>query len=162
MQFVDDSMHAACKQYLVSLAATDKAAATATAKKRNRVKLVVEAMEVGHFGIRTTARSAASSPKPIAAPSPDFPRLVLVVSIDSPFLQSIRLTVSLDSSASAQASALSSGNAILKTYDLVVVRPLNLNASEQACPFSERGVYSEINYPCLIEDAQMRRQLMSH
>ncbi|XP_021716244.1 uncharacterized protein LOC110684142 isoform X2 [Chenopodium quinoa] len=89
---------------------------------------------------------------------------------------------------SAQASALNSGNPILKTYDLIAVRPLNQNSFDIACQSSQvdlitidfaeklpfrlklpmviaaiaRGVYFEIMYSSLMQDVQLRRQLISN
>ena len=62
-------------------------------------------------------------------------RNLLGVPPSTPFRQYTRLTVAVDSP--AQASALNSGNPILKSYDIVAVRPLNQNAFEQACQTSE-------------------------
>ncbi|MCD7471925.1 hypothetical protein HAX54_012721 [Datura stramonium] len=116
----------------------------------------------------------------------EFHRKLLNVPVSSPFRQYTRLTVVVDSS--SQASALNSGNPILKSYDIVAVRPLNQHAFEQACQASEvdiiaidfsdklpfrlkqsmvkaaiqRGVYFEITYSSLILDAQMRRQIISN
>ncbi|KAK4707266.1 hypothetical protein R3W88_033187 [Solanum pinnatisectum] len=116
----------------------------------------------------------------------EFHRKLLNVPVSAPFRQYTRLTVVVDSS--SQASALNSGNPILKSYDIVAVRPLNQQAFEQACQVSEvdiiaidfldklpfrlkqsmvkaaiqRGVYFEITYSSLISDAQMRRQTISN
>ncbi|XP_057549230.1 uncharacterized protein LOC130827507 isoform X2 [Amaranthus tricolor] len=89
---------------------------------------------------------------------------------------------------SAQASALNSGNPILKTYDLVAVKPLNQNLFDIACQSSQvdlisidfsqklpfrmklpmvkaaiaRGVYFEIMYSSLLLDVQVRRQMIAN
>lgn len=49
----------------------------------------------------------------------------------APFRQYTRLTVCVDNA--SQAQALNPGNPILKTYDLVAVRPMNQTAFDQAC-----------------------------
>ncbi|GAB2286020.1 hypothetical protein Dimus_020443 [Dionaea muscipula] len=184
-----------------TLAASADKAAT---KKKNRLKLVVKAMELGYSGVaynRTISGIMSDSDRcsislfplssllklsPSLSSVASFHRCLLGVSADSAFRQYTRLTVSVDSS--SQASALNSGNSILKTYDLVAVQPLNQNAFEQACQFSEvdliaidfsdklpfrlklpmvkaaikRGVYFEITYSGLIADPQVRRQLISN
>ncbi|PON84179.1 RNase P subunit p [Trema orientale] len=115
-----------------------------------------------------------------------FHRDLLGVPRASPFRQYTRLTVCADSPSHAQ--ALNSGNPILKTYDLVSVRPLNQSVFDQACEklevdiiaidFSEklpfrlklpmvkaaiqRGVYFEITYSNLIADVQARRQMIAN
>ncbi|EEF29566.1 protein with unknown function [Ricinus communis] len=104
----------------------------------------------------------------------------------SPFRQYTRLTVCVDSP--AQSHVLNRGNMILKSYDLVAVRPLNQLAFDYACeksevdiitidfseklPFRlklhmvkaamERGVHFEITYSDLIVDVQVRRQMISN
>ncbi|KAK9279919.1 hypothetical protein L1049_013603 [Liquidambar formosana] len=113
-------------------------------------------------------------------------RDLLGVPMSSPFRQYKRLTVTVDSA--AQATSLNSGNPVLKTYDLVAVRPMNQNAFDQACQTSEvdiitidfseklpfrlklplvkaaiqRGIYFEIMYSSLIADVQTRRQMISN
>ncbi|KAL6956299.1 ribonuclease P [Sarracenia purpurea var. burkii] len=178
---------------------TDKAA-----RKTARLKLVVKAMELGFAGVaynRTIKGVMSESDRCV---TPLFPlssvlklapslsaavklhRDLLNVPSSAAFRQYTRLTVAVDSS--SQASALNSGNPILKTYDIVAVRPLNQNAFEQACQASEvdlisidfseklpfrlklpmviaaikRGVYFEISYSGLVMDAQARRQLISN
>ncbi|KAK1360749.1 hypothetical protein POM88_045223 [Heracleum sosnowskyi] len=61
----------------------------------------------------------------------EFHRTVLGVSKMTPFRQYTRLTVVVDNA--GQAAPLNSGNPILKTYDIVAVRPVNQLAFEQAC-----------------------------
>lgn len=172
-------------------------------EKATRLKLLVKAMELGYAGIaynRTIKGVMSESDRcsislfplssllrvsPCLSSSVEFHRSVLGVSKATPFSQYTRLTVLVDTS--AQAAALNSGNPILKTYDIVAVRPVNQMAFEQACRTSEvdliaidfsdklpfrlkqplvkaaiqRGVYFEITYSSLIMDAQARRQMIS-
>ncbi|KAJ7980922.1 Ribonuclease P subunit p30 [Quillaja saponaria] len=167
-----------------------------------RTKLVVKAMELGYTGIaynRTIKgvmsdqhRCSISLPTlssllklaPSISSSVKLHRDLLGIPVATPFRQYRRLTVCVDSP--AQAQALNSGNPILKTYDLVAVKPLNQAAFDQACqrlevdviaidfsvklPFrlkqpmvkaaAERGVYFEITYSDLITNIQTRRQLI--
>ncbi|KAK4351493.1 hypothetical protein RND71_030806 [Anisodus tanguticus] len=172
--------------------------------KATRLKLIIKAMGLGYTGIaynRTFKGVMSESDRcciplfplssvlklyPSLSSTVEFHRKLLNVPVSSPFRQYTRLTVVVDSS--SQASALNSGNPILKSYDIVAVRPLNQNAFEQACQVSEvdiiaidfsdklpfrlkpsmvkaaiqRGVYFEITYSSLISDAQMRRQIISN
>ncbi|GAB4824334.1 hypothetical protein Ancab_007222 [Ancistrocladus abbreviatus] len=200
MQFFDINI-----PYLEGSSTSEKTtAADKSTKKSNRLKLVVKAMEFGYSGIayNRTIRGVMSESdrcsialfplssllklSPSLSSSASFHRRLLGVSTVSPFRQYTRLTVLLDTS--VQASALNSANPILKTYDLIAVRPLNQNVFDQACQFSEvdlisidfseklpfrlklpmikaaiaRGVYFEITYLGLIEDAQVRRQVISN
>ncbi|KAK6786152.1 hypothetical protein RDI58_014677 [Solanum bulbocastanum] len=172
--------------------------------KAIRLKLIIKAMELGYTGIayNRTFRGVMSESDRCCIPlfplssvlklalslssSVEFHRKLLNVPVSAPFRQYTRLTVVVDSS--SQASALNSGNPILKSYNIVAVRPLNQQAFEQACQVSEvdiiaidfsdklpfrlkqsmvkaaiqRGVYFEITYSSLISDAQMRRQTISN
>ncbi|KAH0668378.1 hypothetical protein KY285_029584 [Solanum tuberosum] len=172
--------------------------------KTIRLKLIIKAMELGYTGIaynRTFRGVMSESDRcciplfplssvlklaPSLSSAVEFHRKLLNVPVSAPFRQYTRLTVVVDSS--SQASALNSGNPILKSYDIVAVRPLNQQAFEQACQVSEvdiiaidfsdklpfrlkqsmvkaaiqRGVYFEITYSSLILDAQMRRQTISN
>nr|XP_016439404.1 PREDICTED: uncharacterized protein LOC107765292 [Nicotiana tabacum] len=183
---------------------SDRNITNKTALKATRLKLTIKAMELGYTGIaynRTIKGVMSESDRcsiplfpvssilklaPSLASSVEFRRKLLNVPVSSPFRQYTRLTVMVDSS--AQASALNSGNPILKSYDVVAVRPLNQLAFEQACQVSEvdiiaidfseklpfrlkqsmvkaaiqRGVYFEITYSSLILDSQMRRQMISN
>ncbi|OIT26076.1 PREDICTED: uncharacterized protein LOC109215732 [Nicotiana attenuata] len=183
---------------------SDRNITNKTALKATRLKLTIKAMELGYTGIaynRTIKGVMSESDRcsislfpvssivklaPSLASSVEFRRKLLNVPVSSPFRQYTRLTVMVDSS--AQASALNSGNPILKTYDVVAVRPLNQLALEQACQVSEvdiiaidfseklpfrlkqsmvkaaiqRGVYFEMTYSSLILDSQMRRQMISN
>ncbi|RVW65981.1 Ribonuclease P protein subunit p30 [Vitis vinifera] len=177
---------------------------TAAGDKSSRIKVVVKAMELGYSGVAYNRKikgvmsdSDSCSIPPLSlssllklAPSLSssvrFHRSLLGVPLSSPFRQYTRLTVAVDSS--PQASALNSGNPVLKSYDLVAVRPLNQNAFDQACQVSEvdliaidfseklpfrlklpmvkaaikRGVYFEITYSNLISDVQSRKQVISN
>ncbi|KAG7949914.1 hypothetical protein I3843_13G088200 [Carya illinoinensis] len=172
--------------------------------KAARTKLVIKAMELGYTGIayNNTIKGVMSDHDrcavslltlssllklvPSLASSVNLHRDLLGVPRASPFRQYTRLTVCVESL--LQAQALNSGNPILKTYDLVAVRPLNQVVFDQACeksevdiiaidfsekiPFRlklpmvkaaiERGVYFEITYSNLIADVQTRRQMISN
>ncbi|XP_059660673.1 protein GAMETOPHYTE DEFECTIVE 1 [Cornus florida] len=180
---------------------TDKEKST---RKTTRLKLIVKAMELGYTGVaynRTIKGVMSESDRcsislfplssilklaPSLSTSVKFHRDLLNVPISTPFRQYTRLTVNVDGP--SQASSLNSGNPILKSYDIVAVRPLNQNAFEQACQASEvdlisidfseklpfrlkqpmvkaaigRGVYFEIMYSSLMMDAQVRRQMISN
>ncbi|KAJ8751298.1 hypothetical protein K2173_016480 [Erythroxylum novogranatense] len=175
---------------------------TSEASKTARIKIVTKAMELGYSGIaynRTMkgvmsdqdrcsipllSFSSLLSVAPSLASSVNFHRDLHGVPRVSPFRQYTRLTVCVDSP--AQSHVLNSGNPVLKSYDLVAVRPLNQNAFDHACekaevhiisidfaeklPFRlkphmiktalERGVYFEIMYSDLIVDVQVRRQMI--
>ncbi|CAN4101732.1 unnamed protein product [Withania somnifera] len=172
--------------------------------KATRLKLIIKAMELGYTGIayNRTFKGVMSESDRCSIPlfplssviklasslssAVEFHRKLLNVPVSSPFRQYTRLTVLVDSS--SQASALNSGNPIMKSYDIVAVRPLNQQAFEKACQVSEvdiiaidfsdklpfrlkqsmvkdairRGVYFEITYSSLILDAQMRRETISN
>ncbi|KAL4335083.1 hypothetical protein GQ457_07G033990 [Hibiscus cannabinus] len=172
--------------------------------KSTRIKIVIKAMELGYTGIaynRTirgvmSDRDRCSIPPlslssllniaPFLSSSVNFHRDLLGVPRSSPFRQYTRLTVCIDTA--SQSQALNSGNPVLKTYDIVAVRPLNQNAFEHACEKSEvdiisidfsdklpfrlklpmvkaaikRGVYFEITYSDLIVDVHQRRQVISN
>lgn len=175
-----------------------------TTYKSNRLKLVIKAAELGYTGVAynrvikgvmsesdrcSTSLFPLSSllkHAPSFSSSVKFHRDLLNVPVSTPFRQYTRLTVVIDTP--AQAAALNSGNPVIKSYDIVAVRPMNQNAFEQACQTSEvdiiaidfseklpfrlkqsmvkaaikRGVYFEISYSSLIVDAQMRRQTISN
>ncbi|KAF7823515.1 Ribonuclease P protein subunit p30 [Senna tora] len=170
--------------------------------QRQRTKIVVKAMELGYTGIayNRTIKGVMSDHHRCSIPrltlssllkvapslslSVKLHRELLGIPPATPFRQYTRLTVCVDNP--SQAQALNSGNPILKTYDLVAVRPLNQLAFEQACermevdiisidfagklPFRlkqpmvkaavERGVCFEVAYSGLISDPQVRRQLI--
>ncbi|KAF2300453.1 hypothetical protein GH714_013483 [Hevea brasiliensis] len=177
---------------------------TSQSSKTTRIKVVIKAMELGYTGIaynRTIkgvmsdhdrcsivplSLSSLLNVAPSLASSVNLHRDLLGIPRSSPFRQYTRLTVSVDTP--AQCQALNSGNPILKTYDLVAVRPLNQSAFDHACeksevdiiaidfseklPFRlklpmvkaamERGVHFEITYSDLILDVQVRRQMISN
>ncbi|XP_052179450.1 protein GAMETOPHYTE DEFECTIVE 1 [Diospyros lotus] len=183
---------------------SDKNIPDKSTRKSNRLKLTVKLMELGYSGaaynrtikgVMSESDRCATALFPLSSVLKLAPSLSAAVSLhrrrlglpsSSPFRQYTRLTVAVDSP--AQASALNSGNPILKTYDIVAVRPLNQNAFEQACQASEvdliaidfseklpfrlkqpmvkaaiqRGVYFEITYSGLIMNAQVRRQMISN
>lgn len=68
---------------------------------------------------------------PLLLSNVNFHRDLLGLPRASPFRQYTRLTVCTETP--AQSQALNSGNPILKTYDLVAVKPLNQSAFELAC-----------------------------
>ncbi|KAA8543971.1 hypothetical protein F0562_021852 [Nyssa sinensis] len=183
---------------------SDKHIPDKPARKTTRLKLIVKAMELGYTGVayNRTIKGVMSELDrcsislfplssllklaPSLSASVKLHRDLLNVPLSTPFRQYTRLTVLVDSP--AQALALNSGNPILKSYDIVAVRPLNQNAFEQSCQASEadliaidfseklpfrlkqsvvktaigRGVYFEITYSGLIMDAQVRRQMISN
>eukprot|EP00249_Psilotum_nudum_P013199 c24208_g1_i3 orf=18-1274(-) len=120
------------------------------------------------------------------AQSGQFHREVLGVPMGQPFRQYSRLTVVVDSP--IQASALNAANPVLRSYDLVAVRPSNQKSFDQACthlevdlisldlchrlPFSlkavtvkaavERGVYFEIVYSQVFSNSIARRELFAN
>lgn len=112
-----------------------------------RLKLIVKAMELGYTGVAynrsikgvmSESHRCSISLFPLSSllnrlspPSVEFHRSLLGVPKATPFRQYTRLTVLVDSS--VQAAALNSGNPVLKTYDIVAVKPLNQMAFEQAC-----------------------------
>ncbi|KAI3830098.1 hypothetical protein L1987_04231 [Smallanthus sonchifolius] len=174
-----------------------------TADKSLRLKLAVKAMELGYTGVaynRTITGvmsevdrcsislfplSSVLKVSPSISTSVNLHRRLLNVPTTAPFRQYTRLTVVVDTP--AQGSCLNSGNPILKTYDIVAVRPLKQESFDQACKnyevdiiaidFSEnrfrlkqplikaaieRGVYFEITYSGLLMDAQFRRKIISN
>lgn len=122
-------------------------------KKSLRLKTVVKLLELGYIGVAydksikgvmSDKDRCTIAPYPISsllkaspnlAESVKFHREILGVSISDPFRQYRRLTVVVDSV--IQCSVLNSGNPVLKTYDLVAVRPLNQVALDQACKTAE-------------------------
>ncbi|KAI5413315.1 protein GAMETOPHYTE DEFECTIVE 1 [Lathyrus oleraceus] len=169
----------------------------------NRTRLAVKAMELGYTGIayNRTMKGVMSdkhrcsiSPLslttllnivPFLSSSAKLHRDLLGVQSSTPFRQYTRLTVCVENP--LQGNALNDGNPILKTYDLVAVKPLNQTAFDVACermaidiisidfsaklPFrlkqsmvkmaTQRGVVFEVSYSGLIADVQLRRQLIS-
>ncbi|CAN8301194.1 unnamed protein product [Cochlearia groenlandica] len=171
--------------------------------KATRLKLVTKAMELGYVGIaHNRSIEGVMSDKdtctiplltlgslvkvaPRLASSVGFHRGLLGVSGATPFRQYTRLTVKIESN--GQCQGLNSGNPILKSYDIVAVRPMNQNTFAYACEKAEvdiisidfskmpfrlmhpmvkaamkRGIYFEIKYSDLLKDAQTRRQVISN
>ncbi|RZR80774.1 hypothetical protein BHM03_00006849 [Ensete ventricosum] len=122
------------------------------ARKDARLRAVVRAMELGYAGVAydrpfrgvlSDADRCKIAPFPLssllkAAPalaaSAAFHRDLLGSTLASPFRQYTRLTISAHGAASAVAL---NGNALLRTYDLVALRPLNQDAFDKACESSE-------------------------
>lgn len=115
--------------------------------------LVSTALQLGYTSVATDrvhsgplADSDRSSSKPLdissvlsAAPgiaeSVKFHQKLLGVPAEQSFRQYSRITVVVDDP--VQTAALNSGNQVLRTYDIVAVRPTNQRAFEQACKNSE-------------------------
>ncbi|KAI3667599.1 hypothetical protein L6452_42665 [Arctium lappa] len=174
-----------------------------TGDKATRLKLAVKAMELGYTGVaynRTITGvmseadrcsislfplSSVLKVSPSISSSVNLHRRLLNVPTSTPFRQYTRLSVVVDTP--AQGSALNSGNPVLKTYDIVAVRPLKQESFDQACKnyevdiiaidflenrfrlkqplikaAVERGVCFEITYSSLVMDAQLRRQMISN
>ncbi|KAG2311042.1 hypothetical protein Bca52824_022599 [Brassica carinata] len=168
-----------------------------------RVKLATKAMELGYVGIAhnhsiagvMTEKDSCTIPllalgslikaAPRLSSSVGFHRDLLGVPRSTPFRQYTRVTVKLESK--AQCLGLNSGNPVLKSYDIVAVRPMNQYAFDQACTKAEvdiisidfsnlpfrlmhpsvkaaikRGVYFEIKYSDLLKDGEKRRQVISN
>ncbi|KAL9232559.1 hypothetical protein vseg_007658 [Gypsophila vaccaria] len=182
---------------------SDKNVPDKKTKKEARLKTMVRAVELGYSGIAFNRTIKGPMSQSHGCTIPRFPlssllnlhvslsarasfhRRLLGVPENVPFRQYTRLTVVVDSD--AQSSALNSGNPVLKTYDLVAVRPSNQTLFDHACisaqveiisidfgkklPFRlklssikaaiERGVYFEIMYSSFLEDSQVRRQMIS-
>ncbi|KAI3416645.1 uncharacterized protein J3R85_015278 [Psidium guajava] len=152
-------------------------ASSSPSDKANLVRIATKAMELGYDGIayNRSTRGIMS----------DRDRCSIPLLSLSALLKYTRLTVFAETV--SQAQVLNSGNPVLKSYDLVAVRPLNQAAFDHVCekseidiiaidfseklPFRlklpmvktaiERGVYFEISYSSLISDVQMRRQVIS-
>lgn len=114
-----------------------------------RLKLALKAMELGFTGVaynRTIKGVMSESDRcsttlfPLSKltalsssffASVKFHRELLNVDVSAPFRQYTRLTVIVDGL--PQASALNAGNPILRSYDIVAVRPSNQAVFDQAC-----------------------------
>ncbi|CAA0835128.1 Polymerase/histidinol phosphatase-like, partial [Striga hermonthica] len=169
-----------------------------------RLKLALKAMELGYTGVaynRTLKGVMSESDRcsiplfPLSKLTPSssaffsavkFHRDLMNIAVSSSFRQYTRLTVIVD--IASHALALNAGNPIIRSYDIVAVRPMNQNAFDQACQTAEvdmiaidfsdklpfrlkqpmvkaaikRGVYFEIKYSGLLSDAQTRRQIISN
>ncbi|XP_010443786.1 PREDICTED: uncharacterized protein LOC104726596 isoform X1 [Camelina sativa] len=172
--------------------------------KALRLKLATKAMELGYVGIAhnrsikgvMSDKDSCTIPlltlgslikvAPRLASSVGFHRDLLGVPRATPFRQYTGLTVHVESN--AQCQSLNSGNPILKSYDIIAVRPMNQNAFDYACEKAEvdmisidftdkmlfrlkhpmvkaaiqRGIYFEIKYSDFLMDAQTRRQVISN
>ncbi|KAL2899155.1 Ribonuclease P protein subunit p30 [Bienertia sinuspersici] len=180
---------------------SDKLVSDISSIKRIRLKQIVKLMELGYSGIaynRTIKGVMSESDRCTISPFPlscllnvspslsssvAFHRRLLGVPEKCAFRQYSRLTMVVDTT--VQSSALNSGNPVLKTYDLIAVRPLKQNCFDIACQSSQvdlisidltkslpfrlklpmvkaaicgRGVYFEIVYSSLMQDIQMRKQ----
>ncbi|XP_057451505.1 protein GAMETOPHYTE DEFECTIVE 1 [Lotus japonicus] len=178
--------------------------ATKSTVESTRTKLAVKAMELGYTGIAynrtikgvmsdqhrcsitTLSLSSLLNILPVLTSSAKLHRNLLGIPSSTPFRQYTRLTVCVDNP--SQAQSLNAGNPILKTYDLVAVKPSNQVAFDLACermevdiisidfstklPFrlklpmvkaaTQRGVCFEVTYSGLIADVQIRRLLISN
>lgn len=123
--------------------------------KTLRLKLATKAMELGYVGIAhnrsikgvMSNKDSCTIPlltlgslikvAPRLASSVGFHRDLLGVPRATPFRQYTRLTVHVEST--AQCQSLNSGNPILKSYDIIAVRPMNQNAFDYACEKAEVG-----------------------
>ncbi|KAG6538811.1 hypothetical protein ZIOFF_003941 [Zingiber officinale] len=121
------------------------------ARKDARLKAVVRAMELGYVavaydrpfrGVLSDALRCNISPfsldsllkaAPVLASSAAFHRDLLGAPRSSTFRQYTRLTILV---AGAAAVVSLNGNALLRTYDLVAVRPLDQEAFDKACESS--------------------------
>ncbi|XP_023639845.1 uncharacterized protein LOC17888427 isoform X2 [Capsella rubella] len=172
--------------------------------KTLRLKLATKAMELGYVGIAhnrsikgvMSEKDSCTIPlltlgslikvAPRLTSSVGFHRDLLGVPRATPFRQYTRLTVHVESN--AQCLSLNSGNPVLKSYDIIAVRPMNQNVFDYACEKAEvdmisidftdkmlfrlkhpmvqaaikRGIYFEIKYSDLLVDAQTRRQVISN
>ncbi|VVB16660.1 unnamed protein product [Arabis nemorensis] len=172
--------------------------------KTLRLKLSTKAMELGYVGIahNRTIKGVMSDKDNCTIPlltlgslikvaprlksSVEFHRDLLSVPRATPFRQYTRLTVHVESI--AQCHCLNSGNPVIKSYDIVAVRPLNQNTFDHVCEKAEvdlisidfsdeklfrlnypsvkaaiqRGIYFEIKYYDLLKDALTRRQVISN
>lgn len=127
--------------------------------KGRRLKLALKAMELGYTGVayNLTLKGVMSESdrcsttlfplSKLTLSSPSFfaavklHRELLHVPVSSPFRQYTRLTLIVD--IASQASALNAGNPILRSYDIVAVRPMNQNAFDQACQTSEVCIFCQ-------------------
>ncbi|KAI3995285.1 hypothetical protein MKX01_032087 [Papaver californicum] len=183
---------------------TEKPLPDNNVKKNTRLKIAVKAMELGYSGVaynrcmkgvmsdndRCTIflfpLSSLLKVSPTLSDSVKFHRELLKVPLNTPFRQYTRLTVTVENI--VQAGVLNSGNPVLKTYDMVAVKPLNQTVFDHVCKVSEvdliaidfserlpfrlklpmvkaaieRGIYFEITYSHLISEIQARRQMVTN
>lgn len=141
---------------------SDRHAADKPSLRGRRLKLALKAMELGYTGVaynRTLTGVMSESDRcsivlfPISTLTPSsssffasvkFHRQLLNVAVTAPFRQYTRLTVVVANS--AQALALNSGNPILRSYDIIAVRPTRQDAFDQACQTSEVCIFCPINW----------------
>lgn len=120
---------------------------------QTRREMVAMAMQLGYTGvaanhtftgimadsdrckIRPLELQTVLSAAPAVAEAARFHRELLAVPHGVPFRQFTRITVVVENP--AQANALNSGNPVLKTYDIVAVRPTNQKVFNQACSHLE-------------------------
>ncbi|KAI3909896.1 hypothetical protein MKW98_012950 [Papaver atlanticum] len=132
---------------------TEKPLPDSNGKKNTRLKIAVKAMELGYSGVaynrcmkgvmsdndRCTIYlfplSSLLKASPTLSDSVKFHRELLKVPLNTPFRQYTRLTVTVENI--VQAGVLNSGNPVLKTYDLVAVKPLNQTVFDHVCKVSE-------------------------
>ena len=132
-----------------SLSSSLSSSSSSYSSSRNRIRIVAKLMELGYSGIaynRTikgvmSDRDRCSIPLlnvsslhsilPSFSASVEFHRDLLGVPRSSRFRQYTRLTISVNSL--HEVMAVNSDNLILKTYDLIAVKPLNQYSFEQAC-----------------------------
>ncbi|XP_076918333.1 protein GAMETOPHYTE DEFECTIVE 1-like [Bidens hawaiensis] len=181
---------------------TESTKHNSTTAKSTRLKLTIKAMELGYSGVaynRTITGVMSEADRcsialfplesvlkvsPSISNAVSFHRRVLNVPSTTPFRQYTRITVVVENP--AQGACLNSGNPVLKSYNIVAVRPLKQEVFDLACKsyevdiiaidFSEtrfrlkqplikaaieRGVCFEITYSGLL-DAQLRRQMISN
>lgn len=182
---------------------TEQNSRNAVTEKSRRLKLTIKALELGYTGIaynhtitglmsQTDSCSISLFPltsilklSPSILTAVKLHREALDVPLDVAFKQYRRVTVVVETV--VQGAVLNSGNPVLKSYDLVAVRPLRQEVFDLACKsyqvdiiaieFSEnrfrlkqplikaaieRGVYFELTYSGLVLDPQLRRQMISN
>ncbi|XP_076906847.1 uncharacterized protein LOC143563113 [Bidens hawaiensis] len=181
---------------------TESTKHNSTTAKSTRLKLTIKAMELGYSGVaynRTITGVMSEADRcsialfplesvlkvsPSISNAVSFHRRLVNVSNTTPFRQYTRITVVVETP--AQGACLNSGNPVLKSYNIVAVRPVKQEVFDLACKsyevdiiaidFSEtrfrlkqplikaaieRGVCFEITYSGLL-DAQLRRQMISN
>nr|XP_018674647.1 PREDICTED: ribonuclease P protein subunit drpp30-like isoform X1 [Musa acuminata subsp. malaccensis] len=114
------------------------------ARKDAWLKAVVRAMELGYAGVLSDADRCKIAPPSFFPPSSRPPLPSTATSSGAPpspppFRHYTRLTVSAHGGAFTVAL---NGSALLRTYDLVALRPLNQDAFDEACESSEVDIIS--------------------
>ncbi|MCO5562687.1 hypothetical protein L7F22_016315 [Adiantum nelumboides] len=170
-----------------------------------RVSLITTALQLGYSGVafdhvvkgslsdahicksRSLDLSAIASANPDVVQSAHFHRDILgVLPANRAFHQYDRLTVTVDTA--IQASALNAGNHVLRSYDLVAIRPTIQKVFDQACTHLEvdlitldflhrlpirlkpssiqaalaRGVFFEVSFSGAFQDVRARRELFAN